>query len=251
MTAAAALNTMSLRDASPTRNASVTTLRPRPRATQRIKGGQTLYAAGDAFRMLYVVRVGVMKSFSVSDEGLMQVTGFHLPGDVVGFDGIDSGTHQGSVTALDDCQVFALPFAQCELWTQESIDAQRLMMRALACEILRGQELMLLLGTMTADQRVATFLLDLSHRYAQRGYSRSEFMLRMTRQEIGSYLGLKLETVSRALSRFHAEGIITVSGKSVGIIDFAALWKIAGLSPDHRWPSCASILDSAGELRRA
>lgn len=249
MTAAAALNAP-VRNPALARSASITPFKPRARATQRIRRGETLYAAGDAFRVLYVVRVGVMKSFTVSNDGLLQVTGFHLAGDVLGFDGIDAGVHQSSVTALDDCEVFAVPFAQCEQWTQESVAAQRLMMRALAREILRSQELMLLLGTMTADQRVATFLLDLSQRYAQRGYSRSQFILRMTRQEIGSYLGLKLETVSRAFSRFQGEGVIAVRGKSLGVTDFDALWRLSGLSPDHRWPTCESILDEAGELRR-
>src|SRR5581483_6911586 len=221
------------------------------RLRQKVRRGETLYAAGGAFRLLYVVRVGVMKSFTVSGDGLVQVTGFHFAGDVLGFDGIDSGTHQSSVVALDDCEVFVVPFAQCERWSAESPQAQRLMMRTLARELLRSQELMLLLGTMHAEQRVATFLLDISERYARLGYSRSEFILRMTRQDIGSYLGLKLETVSRIFSRFQAEGLLQVQGKSLAVLDFNALWRISGLSPDRRWPACDSILDRDGELRAA
>lgn len=232
-------------------SATVTPLGVPKRLRQKVRRGETLYAAGDTFRVLYVVRVGVMKSFTVSNDGLMQVTGFHLAGDVLGFDGIDSGMHQSSIVALDDCEVFVVPFGQCERWSLESPHAQRLMMRALSREILRSQELMLVLGTMSAEQRVATFLLDISERYAQRGYSRSAFILRMTRQDIGSYLGLKLETVSRIFSRFQAEGALQVQGKSLSVLDFAALWRTSGLSPDRHWPSADSILDRDGELRVA
>ena len=228
---------------------SVVPLAHPKRLRQRVRRGETLYTAGDAFRVLYVVRVGVMKSFTLSDDGMMQVTGFAMSGDVVGLDGIDSGKQQSSVVALDDCEVFVVPFAQCERWSQESAHAQRLMMRILAREILRSQELMLLLGTMRAEQRLATFLLDLSERYGRLGYSRTQFILRMTRQDIGSYLGLKLETVSRLLSRFQQEGILQVQGKSLALLDVATLWRLSGLSPDHQWPSSDSILDRDGELR--
>lgn len=235
----------------PRSHASVVPLAPPKRLRQRVRRGETLYTAGDQFRVLYVVRVGVFKSFTLSDDGLMQVTGFSMSGDVIGLDGIDSGEHQSSVVALDDCEVFVVPFAQCERWTQESANAQRLMMRTLSREILRSQELMLLLGTMRAEQRLATFLLDVSDRYGRLGYSRTQFILRMTRQDIGSYLGLKLETVSRLLSRFQAEGILQVQGKSLALLDVAALWRISGLSPDRHWPCVESILDRDGELRAA
>jgi CRP/FNR family transcriptional regulator len=227
---------------------NVVPLKSPKRSRHRVRRGATLYGVGDSFHVLYVVRVGVLKSCTVSDDGLMQVTGFLMSGDVMGLDGIDTGFHQSQVVALEDAEVFMVPFAQCEQWSQESRHSQRLMMRTLAREIVRSQELMILLGTMRAEQRVATFLLDLSERYGRLGYSRSQFVLRMTRQDIGSYLGLKLETVSRALSRFQQDGFIQVQGRSIALLDFAALWRLSGLSPDRPRPAVDPILDREGEL---
>jgi CRP/FNR family transcriptional regulator len=229
-------------------SAEVVQLHTAKRPRQRVRRGETLCGFGDAFRQLYVVRVGVFKSFTVSDDGMMQVTGFLMAGDVIGMDAIDTGHHQSSVVALEDAEVFPLPFSQCERWSQESAHAHRIMMRTLAREIVRSQELMMVLGSMRAEQRLATFLLDLSERYGRLGYSRARFLLRMTRQDIGSYLGLKLETISRLLSRFQQQGIIQVQGKSLALLDFPALWRMSGLSPDRQRPSCDPILDREGEL---
>ncbi len=215
---------------------------------QRVRRGETLVGFGDTFRMVFVVRVGVFKSFTVSDDGMAQVTGFQMAGDMIGLDAIDTGRHQSSVVALEDSEVFALPFAQCERWSQESANAQRLMMRTLAREIVRSQELMIVLGSMRAEQRLASFLLDISDRYGRLGYSRARFLLRMTRQDIGSYLGLKLETISRLLSRFQQEGIIQVQGKSISLLDFGALCRISGVAPDRARPHADPIVDREGEL---
>jgi CRP/FNR family transcriptional regulator len=215
---------------------------------QRVRRGELLCGFGDPFRTLYVVRVGTFKSFTVSDDGLAQVTGFQMAGDLVGLDAIDTGRHQSSAIALEDSEVFALPFSKCEQWTQGSAHGQRLLMRALAREIVRSQELMMMLGSMRADQRLALFLLDLSQRYERLGYSRTRFLLRMTRQDIGSYLGLKLETISRLMSRFHQEGLVQVQGKSMALIDFDALWRLAGASPNRERPHADPIVDRDGEL---
>jgi CRP/FNR family transcriptional regulator len=231
-----------------TATADVVPLHANKRQRQRVRRGDTLCGFGDPFRHLYVVRVGVFKSFTVSDDGMMQVTGFQMAGDLVGMDAIDTGLHQSSVVALEDSEVFVLPFAQCERWTQESAMGQRLMMRTLAREIVRSQEQMLLLGSMRAEQRLAAFLLDISDRYGRLGYSRARFLLRMTRQDIGSYLGLKLETISRLLSRFQQQGILQVQGKSLALLDFDALWRLSGLSPDRERPAANPLLDREGEL---
>jgi CRP/FNR family transcriptional regulator len=228
--------------------ASVVPISAPTRQRLRVRRGETLYVVGDHFKSLYVVRVGVLKSFTVSDDGLTQVTGFPMQGDVVGLDGIDTGLHQGEVVALEDCELYVLPFSQCERWTQQSAHGQRLMMRTMAHEIVRSQELMIMLGTMRAEQRVAIFLLDLSERYGHLGYARSQFVLRMTRNDIGSYLGLKLETVSRLLSHFQQQGLIQAQGKSISLLDFAGLWKASGLSPDNRPQPPAPLLDAQGEL---
>jgi len=220
-----------------------------PKCSRRcIRRGEALYGAGEAFGVLYVVRIGILKSFMVSDDGLMHVTGFSMAGDVIGLDGIATGQHPGEVVALDDAEVFVLPWARCEQWSLHSEHGHRLMMRVLAHEIVRSKELMIMLGAMHADQRIAIFLLDLSRRYSHLGYSPSQFVLRMTRQDIGSYLGLKLETVSRLLSRLHRDGTIQVRGKSIALLDFPALWRLSGLSSDSRRPTVTPIVDRDGEL---
>ena len=227
---------------------NVVSLKPPKRSRRRVRRGETLYGVGDPFRVLYVVRVGVFKCFTVSDDGLMQVTGFPMSGELIGLDGIDTGQHQSEVVALEDAEVFVVPFAQCEQWTQESAHGQRLMLRTMAHEIVRSQDLMVMLGTMRAEQRVAIFLLDLSMRYGRLGYSHSQFLLRMTRQEIGSYLGLKLETVSRILSHFQQAAFIQVQGRSIALLDFPALSRLSGWSPERERHAPDSILDRDGEL---
>jgi len=184
---------------------------------------------GEPLRMMYVVRVGVFKSAAVCDDGLEQVTGFPMAGDMIGLDAIDTGRHPSSVVALEDSEVLALPFARWERWSQESADARRIVLHALAREVVRGQQMAVALGSMDPDQRLARFLLDTSERYGCLGYSRTRFRLRMTRQDIGSYLGLTLETVSRLLSRFRREGFIEVQCRAIALVDLPALRRIGGL----------------------
>jgi CRP/FNR family transcriptional regulator len=179
---------------------------------------------------------------------LTQVVGFALPGDVMGLDGIDTGLHASEAVALEDAEVFVLPMALCRLWIRESAHGPRLFARAMACEIARTQETMLMLGTMLAQQRLAMFLLDLSERYGRLGYSRVRLVLRMTRQDIGSYLGLTFETVSRLLARLQDEGAIRVDGRMIDLRDIPALWRLSGLSPDCARPQAVAIVDREGEL---
>jgi CRP/FNR family transcriptional regulator, anaerobic regulatory protein len=198
--------------------------------------------------MLFVVRFGFFKSVAPSIDGFQQVTGFPMVNDEIGLDGVETRTHTQEVVALDDAEVFLLPFARCERWSHESAYGQRLLMRTMALEILRSQELMLALGGPPAEQRVAMFLLDLSERYGRLGYSRSEFQLHMTQAELGSYLGLKLETVIRTLSHLQRAGAIQARGKSIALLDFPLLRRTSGISPDHRWLAVDPILDREGAL---
>jgi CRP/FNR family transcriptional regulator len=222
---------------------------PYPCSRRHVSRGESLCSAGETFRALYIVYVGNLKSFVVSRNGLIQVTGFQIAGDIVGFDGIDTGLHQSDVIALMESEVFVLPFAQCEKWSRESAYAQHLLMRTLAREASRSQQHMLGLGTMRAERRMALFLLDLSHRYQQLGWSRSQFLLSMLRQDIGSYLGLTLETVSRLLSRMQRDGVLQVQGKSISLLDFPALWRLAGTTPEHhKFPALDAIVDGQGNL---
>jgi CRP/FNR family transcriptional regulator len=183
-----------------------------------------------------------------SHNGAVQVTGFQIVGDVVGLDGIDTGRHQSDAVALVDAEVFVLPFAQCERWSQASTYGQHLLMRTLALESIRSQRHMLALGMMRADQRMALFLLDFSLRHERLGLSRSTFVLGMPRQDIGSYLGLTLETVSRLLSRLQREGMLQVRGRSIDLLDFPALQRLAGWRAQRPCAALEPIVDGMGRL---
>ncbi len=192
-------------------------------ARRRVRRGDTLYCAGDRFDNLYAIRLGFLKSTVMSSDGREQVTSFSMAGDMVGFDGLSSGVYSSDVVALEDTEVCVIPYDRL----QEISEVVRPMglhfQKMLSREIVRQNGVMLLLGSMYAEERLAAFLLSLSQRFESRGYSRSEFVLRMTRAEIGSYLGLKLETVSRVLSRFSHDGLIEVNQKHVRIFDVEGL----------------------------
>lgn len=185
----------------------------------RLRKGDTLFRPGEHFSALYAIRLGSCKTVLLSEDGRDQVSGYHMAGDIIGTDGIGTDTHDCQAIALEDMEVCALPFARVEELAHASPRVTQNMHRLLAREISRERHVMLMLGTMRADQRLAAFLLDLAERYHARGYSGSEFVLRMTRDEIGSYLGLKLETVSRLLSRMHREGLILVQGRVIKLLD--------------------------------
>lgn len=190
---------------------------------RRVKRGDALYRAGDKFEALYAIRLGFLKSAVMSSDGREQVTSFHMSGDIVGLDGLASMVYSSDLIALEDTEVCILPFARLEELSKEMPTWSAHFQRLLAREIVRQNGVMLLLGSMHAEERLAAFILNLSQRFEQRGYSRSEFVLRMTRAEIGSYLGLKLETVSRVLSRFSHDNLIIVNQKHVQILDFDGL----------------------------
>lgn len=190
--------------------------------------GQALFRSGDAFRALHAVRTGFFKTCVWTGDGRRQVTGFQMAGELLGLDGIGSGAHPCDAIALEDSQVCVIPYDELERLSREFGELQRHFHRIMSREIVRDHGVMLLLGSMRAEERLATFLLNLSKRFTARGYSPSDFHLRMTREELGSYLGLKLETVSRLFSRFQDEGLLEVSGRTVKIRDLDALRKLVG-----------------------
>jgi len=196
----------------------------------RLHKGDTLYRAGAPFMSLYAIRSGSLKTVLIAEDGRDQVAGYHMLGEVVGLDGVGNNVHECQAVALEDSEVCVLPFNRIEQVARDCAGFQHNVHRYLSREIGRMRSIMLLLGTMRADQRLATFLLDLSERYRARGYSSSEFVLRMTREEIGSYLGLKLETVSRLLSRLQQEGLIQVQGRVVKLLERSALKELVGQS---------------------
>ena len=185
---------------------------------KRVKRGEALYRAGSGFNSLYAIRSGFFKSRVTLEDGRDQVTGFHMAGEILGMDGIGTEMHASDVIALEDSEVCIIPYAHLE-----EPRLQRQLRRVMSRELVRDQGVMLLLGTMKAEERLAAFLLNLSQRLLARGFSPAEFHLRMTRDEIGSYLGLSLETVSRLFSRFQEETLISVQQKHIRIHDVAGL----------------------------
>jgi len=185
---------------------------------RRIKRGETLYRAGEPFKSIYAVRSGFFKTFVVTDDGREQITAFQMSGEMMGMDGVGSEHYQLHATALEDSEVCLVPFARLEELSCEIRSLQHQLHRLMSQEIVRGQ-IVLLLSGMRAEQRVAAFLLNLSQRFAARGFAPNAFNLRMTREEIGSYLGLTLETVSRIFSRFHDSGHVEVQQKQVRLLD--------------------------------
>ncbi len=195
-------------------------------ARRKVRRGEPIFSAGDEFKAIYAVRSGFFKTSIVDGEGREQVTGFLMVGELLGLDGIGSGRHHGTATALEDSEVCVMPYALIEQMARELPALQRHLHSVLAREIVRDHGVMMLLGSMRAEERLAAFLINLSKRFLRRGFSPAEFHLRMTREEIGSYLGLKLETVSRLFSQFQKAGLIEVEQKHVRIRDAARLREI-------------------------
>ena len=198
---------------------------------RKIKRGQQIFRAGDPFEAIFAIRTGFFKTDILTEEGLEQVTGFQMAGEIIGLDGISTDTHVCNATALEDSEVCIMPYDQLEELSRHIKSLQQQFHKFMSREIVRDQSLMILLGSMRAEERIAAFLLNLSQRMRARGYSASEFHLRMTREEIGSYLGLKLETVSRAFSKFHDEGLIGVQQKYIRILDGDGLRALLNHTP--------------------
>jgi len=196
-------------------------------ATRRkVKRRETLFRNGEPFTSLYAIRTGVFKTRVASEDGRDQVTGFQMAGEIIGLDGIVNDQHTCDAVALEDSEVCVMPFERIEELSREVTALQRHVHQIMSREIVREHGVMLLLGSMRAEERLAAFLLNLVQRLHARGFSRSELVLRMTREEIGSYLGLKLETVSRTLSKFAADGMVEVEQRNVRILDPEALRRI-------------------------
>ena len=194
----------------------------------RVRRGDCLYRNGERFTSLYAVRKGFFKSVAALANGRDQVTGFWLTGEVMGMGGIEPGRHACDAVALEDSEVCAIPFDGLQQLAHEIPALQRHLRKLMSREIVREHGTILQLGTMSAEERLAMFLLNLSRRVAAHGGSPSEFNLRMRREEIGSYLGLKLETVSRTFSKLQEQGLIAVQLKMVRIRDRAALERVMG-----------------------
>ncbi len=193
-------------------------------ATRRkIKRGTALFRNGEEFTSLYAIRTGFFKTSIATEDGRDQVTGFQMAGEIIGLDGIVNDVHSCDAIALEDAEVCVMPYSRLEELSREVTALQHHVHKVMSREIVREHGVMLLLGSMRAEERLAAFLLNLVQRLHTRGFSQSELVLRMTREEIGSYLGLKLETVSRTFSKFAEDGVIEVKQRHVRILDTAML----------------------------
>ncbi|MDI3380864.1 fumarate/nitrate reduction transcriptional regulator Fnr [Xenophilus aerolatus] len=196
-------------------------------ATRRkVRRKETLFASGERFTALYAIRIGVFKTQVTAEDGREQVTGFQMAGEIMGLDGIVNDHHTCDAVALEDAEVCVMPFERIEELSREVTALQRHVHQIMSREIVREHGVMLLLSSMRAEERLAAFLLNLLQRLHARGFSASELVLRMTREEIGSYLGLKLETVSRTMSKFAEEGLVEVNQRHVRILDADALRRL-------------------------
>ncbi|MDQ8032230.1 helix-turn-helix domain-containing protein [Bordetella genomosp. 1] len=193
---------------------------------RRLGKGEKLFAVGDAMQEIYVVRTGTLKALVVTEDGHNQVLGFYLPGELIGLDGLAGLCHTADAVALEDSEVCVLRLADMQALAMEMPALQLRFLRAMGRELSQEQTMLVRLGSMRAEERLAAFLVDLSRRMEARGYSPSEFNMRMTREDIGSYLGLTLETVSRLFSRLAEAGLIAIRQRNVKLLDLAAIRRV-------------------------
>lgn len=191
--------------------------------------GDYLFESGAPLNAIYAVRSGSFKSYTLSEQGDEQITGFHLAGDLVGFDAINKMQHQSFSQALETSMVCEIPFETLDELAGKLPKLRQQIMRLMSSEITYDQEMLLLLNKKSAEERLASFIYNLSERFGERGFSRKEFRFTMTRGEIGNYLGLTVETISRLLSRFQKADLIKVEGKFITILDNDALAKTAAI----------------------
>lgn len=191
--------------------------------------GDHLFEAGQNLKAIYAVRSGSFKTYTISEQGDEQITAFHLAGDLIGFDAIDKNQHQSYSQAMETSMVCEIPFEVLDDLSGKMPKLRQQILRLMSSEINYDQEMLLLLNKKNAEERLAAFVYNLSQRFGSRGFSTKEFRLTMTRGEIGNYLGLTVETISRLLSRFHKSNLLSVDGKFVTIADPDALRQLAGI----------------------
>ena len=190
--------------------------------------GDLLFRQGEPLKSIYALRAGSVKTFTVTHDGEEQINGFYFPGELVGLAAIDEGEYPMSAKMMETTTVCEIPYDRLDELLGQMPELRRSMMRTMGREIRDDQQMMMLLSRKTAEQRIATFLLKISSRYQARGYSATQFRLSMSRNEIGNYLGLAVETVSRIFTRFASSGMVRVEGKEIELLDLAALNEASG-----------------------
>jgi CRP/FNR family transcriptional regulator len=193
-----------------------------------LKKGQHLFHQGTPFTSVYALRAGTVKTYTITNEGEEQITGFYFPGELVGMSGFDQNEYPVSAKILETTTVCEIPFERLDELSGQLPELRRQLLRSMSKEIREEQQMMLLLSKKNAEERIATFLIKLSQRFKLRGYSETSFRLSMSRNEIGNYLGLAVETVSRIFTRFQKSGLLSVDGKEVHIENLMKLYEISG-----------------------
>ncbi|WP_448565467.1 fumarate/nitrate reduction transcriptional regulator Fnr [Thalassotalea ganghwensis] len=194
-----------------------------------IHKGEQLFRDGEKMQSLFAIRSGTFKTFTVDEHGEEQITGFHLAGDLLGFDAIAAEKHPSFAKALETSMVCEIPYDTLDALSNSVPKLKKQILRMMSTEIKADQEMLTLLNRKNAEQRLATFLSSLSMRFHARGLSQTEFRLTMTRSDIGNYIGLTVETISRLLNRFHKSQLIEVEGKFIRILDIEKLKEVAAL----------------------
>ncbi|MGH1485364.1 MAG: fumarate/nitrate reduction transcriptional regulator Fnr [Cellvibrionaceae bacterium] len=194
---------------------------------QPLQKGDYLYRAGDNFSSIYAVRAGCIKSVRITEEGEEQIIGFYLPGEILGMDGLNTDNHPNSAIALETSAICEIPFHRLEELSRHIPSLQRHFFQLMSKEIINDQELITLLSKGSAEQRIAALLLSLSSRHQRRQLSATEFSLPMSRTDMGNYLGLTIETVSRVFGRFQKEGCLSVNRRLIDLLDVKKLKRIA------------------------
>jgi CRP/FNR family transcriptional regulator len=217
--------------------------------TKSLKSGTALYQIDDQFHSLYVLKSGFIKQEVLHDSCQLQVTGFFMRGELFGFDGVVTKAHLCNAIAIEDSVVFSIPFEQLESLAHKHMELQRYLFLIMCGETVRNHQVMMMLGRMQGEQRMASFLLNLSLRLHDQGYSPRDLVLRMKRHEIGSYLGMTLETVSRILSKFQHSGLLLVNQKNICILDLDGLRNV--LKKHNKYEEAERLLSRMGvELTR-
>lgn len=194
---------------------------------RKLKKGEYIYQMGQPLVSLFAIRSGSAKTCEISTTGDVQITGFHLAGELVGVDGISSDRHHCDAVALEATEVCEIPYRKLEDLAHEVQGLQHRLFKILSHEIVQDGELLLMLGKMNAEERLAVCLLNFSQRFQALGYSATDFKLSMSRQDLGDYLGLALETVSRLFSRFQDDALLEVDGRRIQILDMMRLAGVA------------------------
>ncbi len=210
------------------------------RHTKPLQRGQRLFSTGDSLGSLYALRSGSMKLCSILDDGDEQIAGFYLPGEILGLDGVGGAQHTCTAIALETSSVCAFPYERLLEICKKVPSLQDQMFRVMGREISQENQLLLTVNRRNAEQRVAAFILSLSGRFKRMGYSPHKFKLSMSRQEIGNYLGLTIETVSRVFSKFQKAGLIAADRRAVHILELDGLQCAGGSSGKNAMPSGAA-----------